>query len=70
MIITEALVADGEYYADFHEGISGIYLGLKSFECHKEKVDKIIEEYSKKGIPVYKIIIEPSSYCMKSIQIN
>ena len=22
------------------------------------------------GIPVYKIVIEPSSYCMKSIQIN
>lgn len=70
MVITESLVADGEYYADFYEGISGIHLGLKSFDCHKEKVDKIIEVYSQKGIPVYKIIIEPSSYCMKSIQIN
>ena len=70
MVITESLVADGEYYADFYEGISGIHLGLKSFDCHKEKVNKIIEEYSQKGIPVNKIIIEPSSYCMKSIQIN
>lgn len=70
MVITEGLVADGEYYADFHDGISGIYLGLKSFDCHREKVDKIIEVYSQKEIPVYKIIIEPSSYFMKSIPIN
>ena len=70
MVATENLVTDGEYYADFHEGISGIYLGLKSFDCHKEKVDKIIEEYSQKELPVHKIVIEPSSYCMKSIQIN
>ena len=69
MVITEDLVVDGEYYADFHEGISGIYLGLKSFECHKEKVDKIIEEYSQKGILVHKITIEPSSYYLKSVQI-
>lgn len=70
MVITEDLVTDGEYYADFHESISGIHLGLKSNDYHKEKVDKIIEEYSKKGIPVHKITIKPSSYCIKSIQIN
>ena len=70
MVIPEGIVTDKEYYADFHDGIIGIYLGLKSFEYHKEKIDKIIERYSQKGIPVHKIIIEPSSYCMKSIQIN
>lgn len=70
MVITENLVADGEYYADFHKGISGIHLGLKSFDCHKEKVNKIIEENSQKEIPVYKIIIEPSNYNLRSVQIN
>lgn len=70
MVIPESIVTDGEYYADFHEGISGIHLGLKSFDCHKEKVNKIIEENSQKGIPVYKIIIEPSNYNLRSVQIN
>lgn len=70
MVVTEDLVTDGEYYADFHEGISGIYLGLKSFECHTEKIDKITERYSLNGIPVHKISIEPSSYYLKAIQIN
>ena len=70
MVITEDMVADGEFYADFHEGISGIHLGLKCFDCHKEKADKIIEEYSQKEIPVYKVIIEPSNYNLRSVQIN
>lgn len=70
IVITEDLVTDGEYYADFHDGITGIYLGLKSFECHKEKIDKIIEEYSQKNIPVYKINIESSSYKLQYVQIN
>ena len=55
MVIPENLATDKEYFADFHKGISGVYLGLKSFDCHKVKVDKIIEEYSQKRIPVYKI---------------
>ena len=70
MVIPESVVTDGEYYADFQDGVIGIYLGLKSFECHKEKIDKIMEVYSQKGLPVYKIIIEPSSYSLKSVQIN
>ena len=70
MVITEDMVIDGEYYADFHEGISGIYLGLKSFEYNKKKIDMIIEEYSQKGIPVHKIIIEPSNYNLRSVQIS
>ena len=70
MVITEDAVTDGEYYADFANGISGIYLGLKSYECNKEKNNRIVEKYSNRGIPVYKIVIEPSSYRLKSIQIN
>lgn len=70
MVMTEDSVNNGKYYADFYDGISGIYLGLRSFECHKEKIDRIIEEYSLRNIPVYKIVIEPSSYCIKHIQIN
>lgn len=70
MVITEDVVTDGEYCADFHDGISGIYLGLKSFECHKEKIDKIKENYSQKGIPVHEISIEPSSYYLKAIRVN
>lgn len=70
MMIPENIVTDNEYYADFYNGISGIYLGLRSFECHKEKIDRIIEEYSQRNIPVYNIVIEPYSYCIKSIQIN
>lgn len=70
MMIPENIVTDNEYYADFYNGISGIYLGLRSFECHKEKIDRIIEKYSERNIPVYKIVIESSSYCLKSVQIN
>lgn len=70
MVITEELVKDGEYYADFYSGITGIYLGLKSFEYHKEKTNKVFDEYLKRGLSVYKIIIEPSSYCLKSVQMN
>lgn len=70
MMILESIVTDNEYYADFFKGISGIYLGLRSFESHKEKIDRIIEKYSQRNIPVYKIVIEPSCYRMKSIQIN
>ena len=70
MVIPENVVTDKEYFADFHEGISGIYLGLKSLEYHKEKIDKIKEKYFQKGIPVHKTSIEPSSYYLKAIQIN
>lgn len=70
MVITEDLVNDNEYYADFHEGITGIYLGLNSFEYHKEKIDRVIEIFSQKNIPVYKIIIESFSYKIKVVQIN
>lgn len=70
LMIPANMVTDNEYYADFYNGISGIYFGLRSFEFHKEKIDKIIAEYSERNIPVYKIVIEPYSYCIKSIQIN
>lgn len=70
MVIPESIITDKEFYADFHDGIAGIYLGLKSFEYHREKIDKIIERYSLKGIPVHKIAIEPSSYCLKASPIN
>lgn len=70
MMIPESIVKDNEYYADFYHGISGIYLGLRSFEYHMEKIDRIIEKYSQRNIPVHKITIEPFSYCMKPIQIN
>lgn len=70
MVITEDIVTDGEYYADFHSGISGIYLGLKSFDCHREKINEIIEKYSVNGIPVHKIVLDPSSYYLKAIQVN
>lgn len=70
MVISEDLATDNEYYADFCKGISGIYLGLRSFEYHKEKIDIIIEEYSKRGFPVYKMSLEPSSYHLKSFKIN
>lgn len=70
MIIPETLITDGEYYADFSEGITGIYLGLESYNYHKEKTKVIIEKYSHKEIAVHKAIIEPSSYQLKFVRVN
>ena len=70
MVIPESLITDEEYYADFSEGITGIYLGLESYNYHKEKIQMIIEKYSQKEIAVHKAIIEPSSYQLKFVRVN
>ena len=70
MVITEDLVTDGEYYADFSTGISGIYIGIESMKNHKEKVEEIIKQYSIKGISVHEMYIEFDTYDMKSKIIN
>ncbi len=70
MVIPEDIITDEEYYADFSEGITGVYLGLRSSDCYKENIDKIIKEYSQRELPVYKADLEPSSYYLKFIRIN
>lgn len=64
------IVRDGEYYADFSAGISGIYIGLNSMKNHGDKVKEIVKQYSIKGIPVHEMYIEHNTYNLKSKIIN
>lgn len=70
MVIPEDIVSDGEYYADFSKGITGIYFGLESYHYHKEKIEIIMERFSQKEIAIYKAVIEPSSYQLKFERVN
>lgn len=70
MVIPENIVTDGEYYADFKNAISAIYLGIKSSEKHHDKILEICAKYQEIGIPVYQMGIEHKSYQLKYKQIK
>ena len=70
MVVPSNMFEDEEYYADFSDGISAIYLGLESHKEHEDKIREIVKKYSNGSIPIYKIYIKPDSYNLGKDKIN
>lgn len=65
MVIFEDMLKDGEYFADFSKGISGIYLGLGSVKNHKEKISEILERYQNSDTNVFGMYLDEYTYELK-----
>lgn len=70
MVVPDNMFKDEEYYADFSDGISAIYLGLESHIEHEDKISEIVKKYSNGSIPIYEIYIKPDSYKLGKNRIN
>lgn len=65
MVIFEDMIKDGEYFADFSHGITGIYLGLGSVKNHKEEISEILERYINTDTSVYGMYLDEYTYELK-----
>lgn len=65
MVIFEDMIKDGEYFADFSQGVSGIYLGLGSSKKYKNEIFEILERCLNTDVSVYGMYLDEYTYELK-----
>lgn len=65
MVIFENMIKDGEYFADFSQVITGIYLGLGSLKKHRVEISEILEKYLNTDTTVYEMYLDEYTYDLK-----